>query len=185
MKNCCSIAVVCICTAVICAPGCGNRALLTSPPAQPVSGTVENIDPFILGDEYAKIAQDSFPVSTKNPDEVIKEAITPQKTTADKANESRTADVRRETSEVSKSASDILGYRVQIGMFGDQKEAYAYAEKARAKVDAKVYVIYEAPFFRVRVGDFSEKSEADNYVKILKGLGFNNSWWIRTTINTQ
>jgi cell division septation protein DedD len=165
--------------------GCGFKELQSKQSVTMKNGMIEDIDPFMLGDEYARIAADSLPSSTDNSPEVQvkKEAPVQEKTT--KRDDIRTNDFSIQNSEVSGSVDGTLGYRVQIGMFSEQSEAYTYAERARSKIDTNVYVIYEAPFFRVRVGDFTEKSEAEHYVKILKNSGFKNSWWIRTTINTQ
>ncbi len=54
-------------------------------------------------------------------------------------------------------------YRIQIGAF--YSSASADKRKARAvSLFAKpVYVKYIAPYYKVRVGDFSTKNEADSY----------------------
>jgi len=59
------------------------------------------------------------------------------------------------------------------------------ADYARSKVDLKVYVVYEVPFYRVRLGDFQTRTEAEKHVKILKEMGFKESLWIPSKINIQ
>ena len=79
----------------------------------------------------------------------------------------------------------IMGFRIHIGIFDKESEAKEFAKSTESKIDEKVYIVYEAPFFKVRVGDFTNLKEAEEYVKYLKSIGFKSSWWIRTTINTQ
>ena len=77
------------------------------------------------------------------------------------------------------------GYRVQIGAFEDKDRADKMKTSALSKIDLPVYVEYLTPFFRVRVGDFTEKSEAEECVKFLKEMGFKEALWVYTNINTQ
>ena len=59
---------------------------------------------------------------------------------------------------------NINGYRVQV-YSGSGVKAKAEAKAAQAKLqtlfpDEKVYIVYNAPFWRVRIGDFRYRSEA-------------------------
>lgn len=58
----------------------------------------------------------------------------------------------------------VKGYRVQI-YFGNGKHARAKSNEARVNFisknpDVKAYIQYSNPYFKVRVGDFRNKSEA-------------------------
>lgn len=58
----------------------------------------------------------------------------------------------------------VHGYRVQI-FFGSSKSAQRLATEARAKFitthkDIKAHIEYNAPYFKLRVGDFREQSDA-------------------------
>jgi len=58
----------------------------------------------------------------------------------------------------------VHGYRIQI-FFGSSKSAQKLATEARAKFistykDIKAHIEYNAPYFKVRVGDFREQSDA-------------------------
>jgi hypothetical protein len=71
--------------------------------------------------------------------------------------------------ETNKSANGIQGYRVQI-FFGSERKA---AQDAKTKFlqmmpDEEVYLIYQQPYFKVRVGDYRTKLEAEAvYRKVL------------------
>ena len=58
----------------------------------------------------------------------------------------------------------VRGYRIQI-FFGSSKSAQKLAIEARAKFisthkNVKAYIEYNAPYFKVRVGDYREQSDA-------------------------
>ena len=83
------------------------------------------------------------------------------------------------------STSNIYGYRIQIGLFEDinKSDADRMADYARSRVDVNVYIEFEAPFYRVQIGDFTKKNDAEYYLKILKRNNFKDVLLIRTTIN--
>ncbi len=56
---------------------------------------------------------------------------------------------------------DIFGYRVQLGAFGDEVNARTLQVLAEAEFDKPVYIIFEEPFWCVRLGDFSAISDAE------------------------
>lgn len=60
------------------------------------------------------------------------------------------------------------GFRVQIYMGSSRSEAYAeQARFQRLFSDIDTYVTYEAPNYRVKVGDFRSRSEAE---QLMRGL---------------
>ncbi len=148
--------------------------------------SVENIDPFDFGDEFSQITvkikdtvtadKESGKIETGDTDKTP--SISPDYTNnRRKSNGTKIPDTD--------SNVNILGYRVQIGAFENRENAERTAKSARGRFELPVYVTYQAPFFRVRAGDFKEKSDAENYVKIIKGKGFRDARWVPTRINTQ
>ena len=81
--------------------------------------------------------------------------------------------------------NSTAAYRVQIGIFDNRIDAYKLAETARSKIDYSVYVVYIAPFYRVRVGDFVRKSDAEECVVFLKQKGFSDSRYVYKYIISQ
>jgi hypothetical protein len=73
-------------------------------------------------------------------------------------NEESTRDSRR----------NIPGYRLQVINTNDRSAAM----NAKSKVyqlypELKAYLLYQAPYFRLRVGNFKDKEEANDYKKQL------------------
>ena len=68
--------------------------------------------------------------------------------------------------------STMNGYRVQIFMeIGN--DAVSHAESVRGAFSAAfpelpVYLTYEQPYYRLRVGDFRNRVEAEKYVRLIK-----------------
>ncbi len=84
------------------------------------------------------------------------------------------------------AASDKpYGYRVQIGIDENKDVMESLAERARSRLDLPVYLEFEAPFYRVRVGDFTTKADAERHVRILEERGFENSRWVFSRIGAR
>ena len=69
-------------------------------------------------------------------------------------------------------SNTMNGYRVQIFMeIGN--DAIAHAESMKSSFSAAfpelpVYLTYEQPYYRLRVGDFRNRVEAEKYVRLIK-----------------
>lgn len=73
-------------------------------------------------------------------------------------NEESTRDVRR----------NIPGYRIQVINTNDRNAAISAKTKIyQLYPELKAYLIYQSPYFRLRVGNFRDKEEADDYLKAL------------------
>jgi len=76
------------------------------------------------------------------------------------------------------------GYRVQVLSTDDIDEANRIRAEVYEKTTKKeVYVIFEPPFYKVKVGDFTSKSEADNLRFNLNQLGYTESKVVQETVN--
>ncbi len=76
------------------------------------------------------------------------------------------------------------GYRVQVLSTDDIDEANRIrAEVYEMTTRKEVYVIFEPPFYKVKVGDFTSKSEADNLRFKLNQLGYTESKVVQETVN--
>ena len=76
--------------------------------------------------------------------------------------------------ENNKERNGIQGYRVEV-FFSSQMDAYEKAKEVKATFLSKfpeypVYIVFVAPNFRVRVGDFRTKSEAWKLYKKIEDL---------------
>ena len=71
----------------------------------------------------------------------------------------------------------IPGFRVQILLTADIDEANQTRDAVMKLLPEDwVYVVYDSPYYKVRVGDFPERGEADQMVKRMTNSGYKNSW---------
>jgi hypothetical protein len=74
--------------------------------------------------------------------------------------------------EINQKAKGFPGYRVQV-YFGSGSDAKGKANKIRTDLNNQYpemssYLLYEAPYFKVRVGDFRNRNEAYKAFKIVQ-----------------
>lgn len=92
------------------------------------------------------------------------------------------------TSDSAAVAEPILGYRVQLYSFTSREGAEAalqQVEQALSEWSYGVYVDEESNSFKVRVGDFMEKADADILRDWLRTRGFVDAWTAETLIQTR
>ncbi len=81
-----------------------------------------------------------------------------------------------QTTSTPDSKSFIPGWRVQLGAFPTMAQAEATAAKARQHFTEPVYVEYQAPKYKVRVGDFLTKDDARHMVNRAKSQDYKDAW---------
>lgn len=79
----------------------------------------------------------------------------------------------------------IQGWRVQIGGFFKTEKvenAIGIADKARDLLEEVVYLEFEAPFYKVRVGDCNSRKDANALLEKVKKNGFSDALIIPTRV---
>jgi cell division septation protein DedD len=74
-------------------------------------------------------------------------------------------------------------YRVQLftsELFGEAQKARLVAEEI---FDRPVYLDYEVPYYKLRVGDFADRGAAEEYQMRAKAVGYSNAWVVMTNVN--
>ncbi len=72
-----------------------------------------------------------------------------------------------------KPAQRSVGYRVQIYSDNNQRTARAEAERRASAIrshfpEYQAYVVFQSPYWRVRVGDFRSRSQAEDAVQQMR-----------------
>lgn len=102
----------------------------------------------------------------------------------DQKNQSLTS--HKDTAEKGSKKTDTSGvpmevYRVQLFMsrlIGEAGREKAVAEEIFA---LPVYLDYEVPYYKVRIGDFGTREEAESILPAVQGMGYNEAWVARVT----
>lgn len=78
-----------------------------------------------------------------------------------------------------------VGYRVQVFAARDRDAAAAFARELEGRLEGEpVYVERVEPWWKVRVGDFRSREEAERLRDRLLAAGIEGAWTVRTTIRT-
>ncbi len=77
------------------------------------------------------------------------------------------------------------GFRVQILATRYFEYADSLAISISSKINDSVYVEFETPNYKVRVGDFINRDSAELLQKELLKMGYKTAWILRTRITAQ
>ena len=84
------------------------------------------------------------------------------------------------------SRRNIPGYRIQILNTTDRAAALDAKTKAyRLFPELKAYLLYQSPYYRIRVGNFKTKEEADEYMRTLARNFDNNVFLVRDVVEVK
>jgi len=80
------------------------------------------------------------------------------------------------------NVAEIEGFRVQVFATQDRNKADELQEQLTLKFNEKNYIIFEAPNYKLRIGDFLDRDEAEKLRMKLVVNNFPSSWIVRTRI---
>ena len=73
-------------------------------------------------------------------------------------------------------------FRIQIltsKVYGDVRRAKMVAEEI---FDRPVYLDYEVPYYKIRVGSFADRDNAEDYLQQVRMAGYNDAWVVVTNV---
>ncbi len=76
----------------------------------------------------------------------------------------------------------ISGYRVQLMATTDAEKAMEFAEAIQPAFSHSVYVEYQEPFYKVRLGDCQTREEAGRILSAVRANGFDEAWITETMV---
>ena len=155
-----------ICTAIVNFVGCAGTSKVTKPEPQmqkkselPV-GMNESFDPLTLGDYDLDV------------NEVQKE----------EKGELDFSFLAATSIDTASLPAEAPGYRVQIFASTDQEEANAVRRDAILRFNDNVYMIFDNPYYKVRVGDCLSRYQADDLQIKAEKKGYLDAWIVRTKV---
>ncbi|HAF08420.1 MAG: SPOR domain-containing protein [bacterium] len=72
----------------------------------------------------------------------------------------------------------VVEYKVQIFATYDETKANKVRDEAKGKFTEEVYVEYIPPYYKVRIGHFKTKEEADSYRDLVKEKGYSDAFTV-------
>ncbi len=80
--------------------------------------------------------------------------------------------------------SEINGYRIQLLATTSAAEADSFETEIRKFIQDKIYIIFEAPNYKVRMGNFLHRSNAQRSLDEIHAIGYRQAWVVRTRIES-
>ena len=77
------------------------------------------------------------------------------------------------------------GFRVQVLASNSITKADSLSIILNSTLEDSVYVVYETPNYKVRIGDYVGREDADKMRQNLHKMGYRSAWVIRTRITPQ
>ena len=90
-----------------------------------------------------------------------------------------------ETDTLGSTSYLVKGYRVQIVISQNVNELEVIQDKLTKSVDKKIYIIFELPNYKLRVGNFLNRKEAESFQKKIVRLGYRTAWVVPTMIEME
>jgi hypothetical protein len=78
--------------------------------------------------------------------------------------------------------SEINGYRIQLLTTPSAAEADSFKAEIRKLIPDEIYIIFEAPNYKVRMGNFLHRSIAQRSLDEIHAMGYRQAWVVRTRI---
>ena len=76
-------------------------------------------------------------------------------------------------------AQSTVVFRVQVFASKSFDEAQQFASDIEQLFPEGVFVEYQTPYYKVRVGEFYDPDEGEAFLDFVKQLGFKNAWLVR------
>jgi len=78
--------------------------------------------------------------------------------------------------------NSVKGYRIQVAISQNEKDLIDIKEKLEVIVKEKIYIKFELPNYKLRVGNFDSRKKAEAYRNKVIQLGYRSAWVVPTLI---
>ncbi len=130
---------------------------------KPGTGTYdENFDPSTLDDDTFRVI--------------------PPDQTGNRGADSEPVKVPKTTRRTDSAEESVQGYRVQLAATTDENRARDLKKEAMLKLKEKIYLVFESPNYKVRVGDCRTFDEARLLKQEVIASGFPDAWIVKTNV---
>ena len=76
----------------------------------------------------------------------------------------------------------VKGYRIQVIISENQEDLIEIKDNLEKVIKEKIYIQFELPNYKLRVGNFSSRKKAELYRNEIARLGYRSAWVIPTLI---
>jgi hypothetical protein len=79
----------------------------------------------------------------------------------------------------------VRGYRVQVMISQDENELIKLKNTLLQSLNEDIYIIFELPNYKLRIGDFISRKEAESFQEKIIKLGYRTAWVVPTIIEME
>jgi len=123
---------------------------------------------------------ESFDPLRLNEDEIV---FTEEPKTTARNDRTDRIDISQEPTE--KEDKLVDGFRIQLFATKDIESATIAKKEAQfvfADDSLNIYVEFDSPYYKLRVGDFIDRDKAEQFREIARGKGYSSSWIVKTKV---
>ena len=78
--------------------------------------------------------------------------------------------------------NSVKGYRIQVAISQDENDLIDIKEKLELTIEEKIYIKFELPNYKLRIGNFDSRKKAEAYRNKVIQLGYRSAWVVPTLI---
>ena len=78
--------------------------------------------------------------------------------------------------------NSVRGYRIQVATSQDENDLIDIKEKLELTIKEKIYIKFELPNYKLRIGNFDSRKKAEAYRNKVIQLGYRSAWVVPTLI---
>jgi len=78
--------------------------------------------------------------------------------------------------------NSVRGYRIQVATSQDENDLIDIKEKLELTIKEKIYIKFELPNYKLRIGNFDSRKKAEVYRNKVIQLGYRSAWVVPTLI---
>ena len=78
--------------------------------------------------------------------------------------------------------NSVKGYRIQVAISQDENDLIDIKEKLELTIKEKIYIKFELPNYKLRIGNFDSRKKAETYRNKVIQLGYRSAWVVPTLI---
>lgn len=78
----------------------------------------------------------------------------------------------------------VSGHRVQLYTTKNESEANTLKVQYEEDLEMDVYIIYDAPYFKLRIGNCLEEIDCDELLNDVRRKGYDGAWIVKDKVST-
>jgi len=87
-----------------------------------------------------------------------------------------------DSSSIDTTKKELDGFRVQVFATRYSQSADSLKTILESQTDKNIYIVFDAPVYKVRIGNFVSRNEAEKFQNDVKKKGYKSAWIVRSKV---